>query len=204
MFFGLEDIFSKRYVLGYFGRNKFLILVSLSVLLLSFLLGILISDQIRNVMLELLRNMVSNYPLDNTVVDNMFLLFFNNVRVDFMVLLGGLIFSLFSVLITITNGIVLGFVFTMVPFSVFVVGIFPHGIFELSASVIALTGAFILTMLEIRLIFALFKGRFRECLGNSHVLIKDIVFSVILFVVLLVIAAIIESAVTPVLLGFII
>lgn len=145
--------------------------------------------------------MLSQIPTNNGFVAEAWFLFQNNMRANLLIILFGFLFSIFSVLSIVINGLVIGFTYTMVSPIQFVAGIVPHGIFELSAVVLSLTASFIATKFEINLFKALFKHEFKEELYKSKSLINDIIFTVIIVFVLLIIAAVIEAGITPVVLN---
>jgi len=68
----------------------------------------------------------------------------------------------------------------------------------------SLMGAFIITKIEINLIRALFRHEFVSEIRNSATIAKDVLVTFIISFILLVIAAIIEAAVTPALLSMVI
>ena len=120
-------------------------------------------------------------------------LFAHNLFADLLIILFGFLFSVFSVLIVIFNALIIG-----VPFGAdtyfALVSIVPHFIFEyVGGSVFALTGAFLITKLEINIIK---KRSVKEVISDSYIL-KDILFSLILVVISLLIAAVIEAYLTP-------
>ena len=197
------EIFTKEYVKEYFKRNKNLILISILVLVLSSIFGMLISEYIKQAIMTVLHEMVNNFPQNQGVIKEAVYLFFNNMRVDMLVILFGIFFSVISIAITISNGIIIGFTSTLVNPTAFIVGIFPHGIFELSASVIALTCAFIITKFEIRIIKGLIDKHVKEEFHDNIFMIKDIILSIIIVIILLALAAIIEAGITPILLRMI-
>ena len=174
------------------------------ILVLSIILGVLFSNFIKTYVLEILKNIAETMPKDGNVSKTFTMIFLNNIRVNFIIVLFGLILSIISVLITIFNGLILGFMYTVVSPIVFVVGIFPHGVFELSAFIISLACAFLVTKLEINIIKSVSKFKVKEEIKNSEIMIKDILLSIIMIFVLLLIAAIVESTITPLLLGYVI
>lgn len=198
-----KEIISIQYLKEYIHRNKLLIVIAALIFILSALIGVFISDLINEYMMEILKEMVNSIPPNISVTEEAGYLFTNNITANFWILLGGILFSVMSVLIILVNGIVLGFTYTLINPIQFVVGIFPHGIFELTATTLSLVGAFIITKLEIKLISALLEHRFNEELRNSGILVKDIVLTFLITFILLVIAAIIEAGITPTLLGFV-
>ena len=181
----IKELFTTKFIKEYFHRNKYLILLSAVIFLVSVLLGVFFSESFKQLATEIIKQMLEEIPME-TVSGNAISL---------------LIISLFAILV---NGILIGYVSTLMSPIVFLIGTVPHGIFELTAIVLSLTGAFIITKMEIVLIQALFSKTFEEKKEDMKVYLKDVLFTVIITVILLLIAAIIEAAVTPVLLNMVI
>ncbi len=198
------EIFTKEYLKEYFSRNKLLIIVAAILLVISAFLGVIFSEFIKTYLLEIIKEMILDIPENPTVIDEAVYLFQNNIRANIIIMLGGFIFSILSVMAVILNGVIIGFTYTLVNPLQYVVGIIPHGIFELPAVILSLVGAFNITKLEINLLDALFKHRLKEEIGNSKTIVKDIILTFIIIFVLLIIAATIEAAITPVLLKMVI
>ena len=119
-------------------------------------------------------------------------LFFHNLTADFIIILGGILFSIISLIVTVFNGFGIGG-----PFGVDTMfacaSILPHGIIEYTATSLSLAAAFLLTKLEIMMI----KNRsIKETINENKVILKDILVLVIVIVVLTGIAAIIEGHLT--------
>lgn len=203
MALNILEIFSKGYLKEYFSRNKNLILISFIILIASAFLGVVFSDVIQQYVTQILKEIILSMPENPTVYNEATFLFQNNIRANIIIMIGGLLFSIFSILAIIMNGMIIGFTYTLVTPIQFIVGILPHGIFELPATILSLVGAFIITKLEINLLNALFKKRLKEEINKSDKLVKDIVLTFIIILVLLIIAAIIEAGVTPVLLSMV-
>ncbi len=203
MALNILEIFSKGYLKEYLSRNKNLILISFIILIASAFLGVVFCDVIQQYVTEILKEIFLSMPENPTVYNEAIFLFQNNIRANIIIMIGGLLFSIFSVLAIIMNGMIIGFTYTLVTPIQFIVGILPHGIFELPATILSLVGAFIITKLEINLLNALFKKRLKEEINKSDKLVKDIVLTFIIILVLLIIAAIIEAGVTPVLLSMV-
>lgn len=199
----LTEIFSKSYLKEYISRNKSFILIAFFILFVSAVLGVIFSDIIKEFVTEIFKNMLSGLPENPTVYDEAKFLFQNNIRANIIIMLGGLFFSIFSILAIIMNGLIIGFTYTLVTPIQFIVGIVPHGIFELPATALSLVGAFLITKLEINLLDALFKRRLKEEIGKSNEIIKDIILTFLIILILLIFAAIIEAGVTPVLLSMV-
>lgn len=119
---------------------------------------------------------------------NTFDLFLHNLFADLMVIVGGLLFSVISVLIVIFNALSIGLSFGT-DFTFFGVTVLPHGIIEYAASVFALAGAFNITKIEVEMI----KTRsFTNTLKEHRRELKDILIMIVVVVVLLAVAAVIE------------
>ena len=115
--------------------------------------------------------------------------FVHNFMIDIITILGGILFSIFSVWNVLSSSFIAGhyigqdFVFGLV-------STLPHGIIEYMATVFALTIAFIITRREINII----KTRSFDGIKTD---LKDIVILLVLDIIFLAIAAFIEAHVTP-------
>jgi len=186
------SIFSKKYVKDYFIRNRNLILLGIIIFIISIIVGYVYNDVFRNIMLEAMKNM--NIPLDNPI-DSTVALFLNNIRVNLLMILLGFTFSVISVMVLFVNGILIGFITSIVPGHIIFLYTFPHGIFEIPALFLAMLGSFIVTKFEIKILKGIFQNgkTFKGELHDSRLMIKDIILTIILVTVLLCIAAIIEA-----------
>ena len=120
-------------------------------------------------------------------------LFTHNFLADMVTVIGGVSFSIISVLIVVFNGFTIGNPFGF-DFTFACVSILPHGIIEYAAIVFALGAAFLITKLEL----AIIKNRkFKDTLNDNRVILNDILTMIIIMVVLLAVAAIIEAHLTP-------
>ncbi|WP_405298127.1 stage II sporulation protein M [Methanobrevibacter sp.] len=115
--------------------------------------------------------------------------FVHNFMIDIITILGGILFSIFSVWNVLSSSFIAGhyigqdFLFGMV-------STLPHGIIEYLATVFALTIAFIITRREINII----KTRSFDGINTD---LKDIVILLVLDIIFLAVAAVIEAHVTP-------
>lgn len=115
--------------------------------------------------------------------------FVHNFMVDIITMIGGILFSIFSVWNVLSSSFIAGhyigqdFVFGLV-------STLPHGIIEYMATVFALTIAFIITRREINII----KTRSFDGIKTD---LKDIMILLVLDIIFLAIAAFIEAHVTP-------
>ncbi|MFY0546421.1 stage II sporulation protein M [Brevibacillus sp. H7] len=134
-------------------------------------------------------------------------IFKNNVISSLMMMALGVFFAVFPIVGLLSNGVLLGFIMAKIsaagvnPLLVFAVGILPHGIFELPAVVFASAVGIRLGMLSFRSIGALLRINRAELVKNEwHAALKQFPAAVLTVVVLLFIAAFVESVVTPLLL----
>ena len=193
------EIFTLDYLKGFFKRNKKLLIISFIIVIASLIIIAVCGRMLFGA------DAVTGVNKSTTANFSGFIdLFINNFKSDAIVLLGGFVLSIFSLILTIFNCFVVGMLFGMDPYAA-AVGILPHGIFEYAASVFALTGAFIITKLEI----ASFKAwlskdhTVKEVLNDNKNVIKDIILIIVFIIILLLIAALIENYITPMLLDMV-
>ncbi len=190
------EIFTKEFIKGYFSRNKKLILIALVIFLIFFAIGIIIGnlqvgDNYGAITKALSQS--NKTPDFSDVGGGAIGLFTHNLVVDLIIFFLGILFSVISLLMVIFNAIVIGVPFGS-DFYFASLSITPHFIFEyLGGSVFSLTGAFLITKLEIS---AIKKRSIKEAISDSYIL-KDILFSLVLMVIFLLIAALIEGYLTP-------
>jgi uncharacterized membrane protein SpoIIM required for sporulation len=195
------DFFSKDFIKDYFRRNRKLFLISLIIFIISFLIGVLASLAITGNNHGLISNAIfsgkSNISLDNLFVDTSEL-FFHNLYVDILTLIFGLLFSIVSLGLFCMNAFLIGMPFGQ-DFLFAFFSIVPHSIFEYTASLFALVGAFLFTTIEIDIIKSFWDKNksVGDVIAEDRIKLKDILLSVIFMVILLVIAAIIEGNITP-------
>lgn len=197
----LKEIYNMENLRGYFHRNRNYILFVIALFVISLIIGYVFRDVFADYVIEAIRNMAKNITNDSSSLSVG--IFLNNLRVAFIIILLGFLFSIFSLMILFTNGVLIGFMFTIVPAPLMLIYTLPHGIFEIPQLILTVVCALLVTKLEINLIKGVlqrdktFKGEIR----NSSTIIKDIILSITIIVVLLVIAALIEGYVTPVIGG---
>lgn len=187
---------------GFLKRNEKVLVISLIIFLVFAFAGAMIAfvsagDDYgiitRNILnLKETNASVLDSSLDLTIPDETFGFFIHNLTSDLIIIIGGLLFSVISLLVVVYNAIIIG-----APFGGDLMfasaSILPHGIIEYSASVFALAAAFNITKIEISMI----RNRsFKSTLLENKTELKDILAMVIIVVVLLAIAAVIECNVT--------
>lgn len=191
------EIFTLDYLKGFLKRNKRLLIISFIIIIASLILAAVVGRILFGV-----ETITSANKITTTNFSGFIDLFVHNLKSDTIVLLSGFVLSIFSVILSIFNCLVAG-MFLGINHYAFVVGILPHGIFEYAASVFALTGAFIITKLEIASFKAWLSKDYtvKEVLNNNKNAIKDIILMIIFIIILLLIAALIENYITPILLN---
>lgn len=177
-------------------RNKKVIIIAVLIMLISVFIGAGLGYINNGDKLNVLSNALSSNPVSNNVStsSSSIFLFTHNLTVDIITILGGLIFSILSVLLTIFNGVSIGYVFGF-DLKYACVSILPHAIFEYLAGALALAIAFKLTKIEI----AIIKNRnFKDTIKGHNIDLKDILAILIIMIILLAVAAIIEGHITGV------
>ena len=187
---------------GFFKRNKKIIIVAVVIMLLSAVAGCAISSiyagddlkgKVSEGLFEVSHNKTNDVKSGDDVNINAIELFIHNITANLIVIVLGLFFSIFSVLITVFNGISIGSIFG-VDWTFACVSVLPHAIIEYFAGAIALAAAFLVTKLEIKAI----KNRsIRSTLAESKVELNDLLTFIIIVAVLLAVAAVIEGNITP-------
>lgn len=133
-------------------------------------------------------------------------LFSHNFQAILLLYLGGLSMSIFTGIFLSFNGLFMGYFASKVPLFDFILLVAPHGIFEIPGLIIASVGAFRLSSFIIHFIGGLLKkdsrsftGRLKGSFNDNMMELRDSLFIFLIAVLLIFIAAIIESEVT---LGF--
>ena len=179
---------------GFFKRNRNLVILALIIFLISAIAGAGISYVKAGNQLNMISNALHSANVTNSPTSGLSAidLFTHNLSVDLITVIGGLLFSTVSLVVTIFNGVSIGSLFGF-DLTFACSSILPHGIFEYAATVLALCIAFRLTKVEI----AIVKNRnFKDTLKEHKTDFKDALLLFIIMIVLLVIAAFIEAHVT--------
>ena len=197
-----KDIFNRGNFKDYFKRNKVFLSFATILLVLSLLSGFYSYSSYTEIATSMMGEVASVASSDYTVTDNMMVLFANNFFSNIYVMGMGLLFSIPSIIITVLNGVLVGYVFSTRDFFRTFVSVAPHGIFELIALVFSLAGAFLVTKMEIRLLSGILSRKdMGDIILRLKVPFKDLILSVSIVLVLLVVGAIIEAKLTPVLMS---
>lgn len=164
------EIFTKEYIKGYFSRNKKIILIVLAIFLIFFVIGIIEGNIQAGDNYGLITKQMSNSDVSipfTEVSGGAIGLFIHNLSVDLIILIGGFLFSIISLVLVIFNAVAIGIPFGG-DFYFASLSIIPHFIFEyLGGSVFSLTGAFLITKMEIDIIK---KRSVKEAVSDSYIL----------------------------------
>ena len=151
-FSDMMELFTKKFIKGYFSRNKKLILISLVILIVFVIIGAIAGNIFAGEKYGMISKMMSetNKSISySDIAGDAVGLFTHNLFVDLMVFIGGILFSIISLILVIFNAVAIGAPFGSDLYFA-MVSVFPHFIFEyVGGSVFALTGAFLITKLEI-------------------------------------------------------
>lgn len=186
----IKTLYMKLIEDGFFDRNKKVIIIAFVIFIVFALLGMIVSNIMigdkAGIISETMFNLSKNSTSQNFEVNMYsFDLFVHNLIVSIVIIVGGLFFSIISVIVTIFNALSIGAPFGA-DLTYAAVSILPHSIFEYSATALSLAVAFLLTRLEIKMI----KNRsFKGVLSESKTELKDILILIIVVVVLLIVAA---------------
>lgn len=186
----------------FFNRNEKLFIIAFIIvfgsLIVTTLIGYLQAGDEYGRMSAVFNYMHShNIPMNATDVsgDSALGYFIHNFIIDLISILGGFLFSVFSVINVIHSSMIAGsYLGKDLMFGL--VSTIPHGIIEYLASVFALTIAFIITRAEVRII----KTRSFDGLKTDF---KDILILFILDIIFLAIAAFIEADITSLFVKFV-
>lgn len=136
------------------------------------------------------------------VLATFWMIFSNNVVSSLMMMALGLFFAFFPIIGLLSNGILLGFILAKAqgvsPWLMLGAGILPHGIFELPAVLFAAGFGIRLGVLSFRSVGVLIQPHKGGRLKNDwYDTLKQFPVAVLAVIGLLLIAAIVESAITP-------
>jgi uncharacterized membrane protein SpoIIM required for sporulation len=190
----------KRFFLNLYKRNKIVLNASIAIFLASMIvggLGSFISGSFHNFMINLTSTYFSEIRGDNPTT---FAIFLNNSTIAFLYLyIGGFGFGIFSTIQLIKIGLLISFISVEYPYRI--IFLIPHGIFELSACVIATAAGFKLLNLTISMIRDFndiqndtpITDQIDRILNVNYLKFKDSVILLLIAIFILFIAAIIEA-----------
>jgi len=186
-------------------KNRDYLIISTLLFIGSVFIGYFFSgflDSIIAPILDEFRRSIIEEELKITILS----IFSHNFQAILLLYLGGLSLSIFTGIFLSFNGLFMGYFASKVPLFDFVLLVAPHGIFEIPGLIIASVAGFRLTSFIIHFIGGLlggdsksFKMRLKGSFDDNIMELKDSLLIFLIAVLLIFIAAIIESEFT---LGF--
>lgn len=199
MSLNLKEIFEKEYVKGYFHRNKKIFIVSILIFLILGSIGTMLNMDTMNIDHKSVAAAM-NSNTNNDAFGDFVRLFIHNFIYDVSVIIGGLLLFIPALQLTFINATNMITLFVKGNPLMLLVGVIPHGIFEIPSSIFATAGALMLFLTEINIIKAIIsRNKISDAINESEILIKDAILTIIIVFVLLLIAAFIEAFITPML-----
>ena len=113
------------------------------------------------------------------------IIFENNLISDILVIIAGFTFSLLSILLTVINGVNLGYVLATNNFQSSIICL-SYAINSISW-LFALVGAFLITKIEIRIISIIINRKFDEIFSKIKVPLKDLILTIMFILICLLI-----------------
>lgn len=195
----------EREVIGilFYGRMNQYLRISLLIFVIGLVLGAVFAKPLQTALSPLMTDLktLALGMKHETFGAMMMTLFLHNLRTSVFMMVGGILFGIFPALFVLVNGALVGYVIAITyqtthvnPFLLFAAGILPHGIFEIPAYLLASAFGIRAGVVLIRTM-----GRHLEH-DNWRKLGKDMVPTLVIVVVLLFVAANIETGITPLLL----
>jgi stage II sporulation protein M len=195
---------------GIIGENKRYLLLGFALMLIGMIIGYLNAEEIRKLaqqMMQSIERIAREISGKDNPVYTFWVIFKNNVLAACSMMgLGIFFFGIYPALGLLTNGILLGFLLKLYatgggsPLKLFLAGILPHGILELSAIIFAASIGIRLGVLMYEWLMGLFVPGKRAAARNKFSsMLRDLPLIVGTVVVLLFLAAIVESTITPLL-----
>lgn len=165
---------------------RILLVIVLIVAIISFTIGMFLPSSIRKSLISELFEHIIQVEFSITGI------FLNNLAVAFTQFLGGLLFGIPTLILTIQNFTILGALYSQMSVQKlnFIITILPHGIFEFGAAIFSAVLGFILTLKIVRFGYIRFYN-YRE------VFLQAFKYFILIVLPLLIIAAVIEVAITP-------
>ena len=187
----------------FYGRMNQYLRLSLLIFVIGLVLGAVFAKPLQTALSPLMTDLktLALGMKHETFGAMMMTLFLHNLRTSVFMMVGGILFGIFPALFVLVNGALVGYVIAITyqtthvnPFLLFAAGILPHGIFEIPAYLLASAFGIRAGVMLIRTM-----GRHLEH-DNWRKLGKDMVPTLVIVVVLLFVAANIETGITPLLL----
>ncbi len=190
----MKEYFTGQYLRGYISRIKYFVLIAVIIFAISIACGNIFNELFKPLAMKIIKNMIQSAPAKETGMS----FFINNIKVMILLCLGGITFSIPSLIVLFVNGLLIGYVSALVPTNSFLLLILPHGIFELSAVVLSCSAGLMLTYVIVKLITGIISSfvTVHEEWIESKIIIKDIIVTMIIVIILTLIAGFIEAYIT--------
>lgn len=208
MSLNLREIFDTNYLKGYFNRNKRIFIISIILFIVLGSIGTMTNSNTMNFdgnkNISGIQSNANNEAYKDSSIAGFIFLFIHNFINDFTTIIGGLFLFIPSLYISFINATNMITLFVKGNPILLLLGVIPHGIFEIPSSIFAMAGGLMLFISEIRVIKAIItRSGVRKAIDDCNELIKDAIISTEIVFVLLLIAAFIETFITPALLNMI-
>lgn len=151
-------------------------------------------------MVESLRRAV----IEGEIELNTLSIFSHNLRIALLIYGGGILLSVFTIILLVINGLFIGYFATTVPIGNFAILTLPHGIFEIPSIIVAGAAGFRVTSFVYRLFYDLVDTRFHGSTLDKMVYsfrenqpeLEESLLLLGISIVLLFIAAVVEANLT--------
>ena len=179
----IKDIYNKGNFKDYFKRNKVFLIISAVLVILSLITAYYSPERYGNITQAVHMSMA----LKNS---NTLSIFTTNLIYMIYTIVMGLSFSVMSVINVIVGCVDIGVLYSSNNINSLLISNKVYTLLLILANIFALTGAFLVTKFEIRLIAGLIKNR-SQVLKRIKVPLKDVVLTLTFIIVLLVVSSLI-------------
>lgn len=189
--------------------NKRYFLIGGLLMILGIIFGYLEADLVEKMaqqMIAQIRKIADQIQKSEHSSAVFWMILFNNLFSSFLMMVLGVLFSFFPIYGLVANGVLLGYLLDKMgdaglnPLVVLTVGILPHGIFELPAVVFAASFGIRYGVLTWRTFAFIWSVEGRGKIKQEWVAgLKQFPLALLIVAILLVVAAVVESVITPML-----
>ncbi|MET3291479.1 UNVERIFIED_CONTAM: stage II sporulation protein M [Brevibacillus sp. OAP136] len=189
--------------------NRRYLLIGSLLMLFGIIFGYLeasLVEKLAQQMIEQIRKIADQIQKNGHPTAVFWMILFNNLFSSLMMMVLGVLFAFFPIYGLVANGVLLGFLLDKMgdaglnPLVVLTVGILPHGIFELPAVVFAASFGIRYGVLTWRTVAFIWNAEGRGKLKREWTAgVKQFPLAVLVIAILLVVAALVESVITPLL-----
>jgi uncharacterized membrane protein SpoIIM required for sporulation len=209
-------------------ENKYILLLSTILFMFPLILGYFLGNNLQ-VLLEPVLTEFKKKVSSGEVKLTFDSIFLNNFKAVLIEYIGGIFFGFLTFFILIFNGLFIGYFGSKLDLKLFLVGIIPHGIFEIPALIIGAAAGFVFTSFLVNVIKDiiskdLYKSdlnqslldnypnennfnkttilqKFKFALGKNQKRIKQSLILLLISIILLIIAAFIETHITAIIIN---